>query len=52
MSGELADELDAAGVEVELLLIDDKYPFILSPLSSLENVQSLAAIEAILSAHT
>jgi acetyl esterase/lipase len=52
MSEKFAAELDDAGVDVELLLVDAKHAFILKPLSSPENVQSLAAIEAFLSARS
>jgi len=52
MSEKFAAELDDAGVDVELLLVDAKHAFILKPLSSPENVQSLVAIEAFLSARS
>ena len=52
MSEKFAAELDNAGVDVELLLVDAKHAFILKPLASPENVQALAAIGAFLSAHS
>lgn len=52
MSEKFAAELDDAGVDVELLLVDAEHAFILKPLSNPENVQSLAAIEAFLSARS
>jgi len=52
MSEKFAAELDNAGVDVELLLVDAKHAFTLKPLSNPENVQSLAAIEAFLSARS
>jgi acetyl esterase/lipase len=52
MSEKFAAELDDTGVDVELLLVDAEHAFILKPLSNPENVQSLAAIEAFLSARS
>jgi hypothetical protein len=50
MAEEFATALEEAGVDVELLLLEADHAFLLRPLSSPENVQSLEAIDAFLSA--
>ncbi len=50
-SEKFAAELENAGVDVELLLIDAKHAFELKPLTSPENVQSFAAIDAFILEH-
>jgi acetyl esterase/lipase len=45
MSEKFAAELEDTGVDVELLLVDAKHAFILKPLSSPENVQSLGLVQ-------
>lgn len=50
-SEKFAAELENAGVDVELLLIDAKHAFELKPLTSPENVQSFAAIDAFILKH-
>jgi acetyl esterase/lipase len=46
MSEDFAAALEEAGVEVELLLLEERHAFILQPVSSPANRQSLAAIAA------
>lgn len=50
MSEDFAEALEEAGVGVELVLLEEKHAFILQPLTSPANAQSLEAIEAFLSA--
>jgi acetyl esterase/lipase len=50
MSENFATVLEEAGVKVELLLLEANHAFIVQPLSSPANVQSLEAVEAFLSA--